>query len=180
MGATARKDEVIEESARDVVREAVEQAVEQAKGVLLDAIPFLRERAKRDVDLYNVLLGDYLHTACWEALRKYAHDERRIIWTAPNSDTQQKGGRVAYLAQANLNNLFTFRLPIRGLPMLGMCTYEQIKEAVDFYFGQAKDMQQKGQFLSFILDVLKSKKKTVQQQLKIEDLQGAYNRAHQE
>lgn len=180
MGAAVRiKEEFVEETpSRNIIREAIDRVVEQAKGVLLEASPLLEEEMRKDTELYHALMDSQTSRVAWEAIRKYAHAEKHFLWAAPNSDTQQRGERIHHLAQANMDHLFNFRLPIRGLPTLKTATYGQVEEGMNFYFLQSTDMRKKGIFLKSILEMLKSKKKTVGEQLKLDDLQGAYDSAH--
>lgn len=179
MAATAARSEPLE-SPRNIVREAIDRVVERANGVLLEASPLLEEEMRKDADLYRAIMDSYLPKACWEAIRRYAHAERLHLWAAPNSDTQGRGERIHHLAQANMDHLFNFRLPIQGLPKLGVATYAQVEEAMNFYFLRAADMRKKGTFLKSILGMLKNKRKTVGEQLKLADLQVAYDSAHVE
>lgn len=153
----------------------VEECMEIAGGVATAAVVELQKRMDNDRELYALVTAPFVAQAAWQVIRKYAHSERQRLWTAPNDDGKARSEGVHALAQSHWSILLNFRLPIDGLPLLGMATKEQVCQAANFYLQQGKNMTQKGEWLMKIVNLLTSDTKVVKNQVKENDIQKLYN-----
>lgn len=173
--ATQSMPVVVAESTVDILA-VVTECVEQAGGNFIAADKLLQDRMRADPTLYRAIINEMLSTVSWAIMRRYAHSERKTLWTAPNYDAKQKGERVEHLAAATYERLMLFPLPLHGMPRLGEATKEQVLAAVEFYRHLSEDTATKARWLELIANRLKGKR-TVNQQLREADLVQLENQA---
>ncbi len=146
------------------IRDRVSQAFEEASGEAIGASHILESWAKKDRRFAETLLMPQLPSVCWQLVREYCQEERRIVWNSPTHSVSGNGERVAALAEETAKMLMEMYLPIPGLPKLGDALKEQIEEAAYFCQKQSIDMKQKADFF-FLIHRSMKKGKPVRSQL---------------
>ena len=146
------------------IREFVSQAFEQAKGEAIEASKILESWAKKDRSFADVILMPQLPSVCWQLVREYCQEERRLVWNYPTHSVSGNGDRIKSLADETAKMFMEMYLPIPGLPKLGDATKEQIEEAAYFCQKQSIDMRQKADFFFMVHRSVK-KGKPVRSQL---------------
>lgn len=157
------------EYAREVIRELFDKSENTD-----EAVKAVKAAARTDEVLYNFLLDPYLDRAARAAVRDTCHQTRGNIWRRKyrkQEEQRQSGEKKAnQRAKRHALSLMNFPLPIRGNPRLAEATLEMIQESVNFYRGQAANMNDKAAWLERIAKDLPNDKTVAQvyteQQLK--------------
>ena len=150
----------------NIVQEAAQKALERAKGDVDNASALLEREAKKDKDLYDGLVSNFLGRACRDAVLFVVRNEwRPASWGSeykvnfavmPLGKGQQapdpKASNLIALADLNMRNLLEFHLPIPGAPLLGGSTKEQVLKAVHYYLSHGRDALKKGKWLELVAE----------------------------
>lgn len=142
----------------DPVAEAARKALTKANGDVRKATDILEHAVRSDRKLRDLLTDPLISSACYDAVRRVCHAERRAVWKAPIEKLVK--GRLtgsARVVKLAAGNLLMFSLP-DGLK-LGEATREDITEAANFYSKQAGDMAHKSRWLQLIAQSLPAGKK---------------------
>lgn len=142
---------------KDPVAEAAKQALDAANGDVQIATKAFEHTIRNERDLRDALVDPLIATACYDAIRKICHTERRQVWKPPVEKLVP--GKVtgsARVVQLAAGNLLMFPLP--GGKKLGEATRQEISDAAGFYSQQAGDMSHKARWLQLIAQSVPSDK----------------------
>ena len=163
----------------NIVQLAAQKALERSKGDVDNASALLEREAKKDQDLYDGLVSNFLGRACRDAiLAVVRHAWRPASWGSdykvnfavmPLGKGQQapdpKAGNIIALADLNMRNLMEFHLPIPGSPLLGSATREQVLRAAQGYLSHGRDFFRKGRWLELVAEKMPEGDKLVREVL---------------
>lgn len=119
----------------------------------IEAAKLLQSWAKGDESIYRSVTEPILENACYEAVRKIGQKQRSDIWNRPPQDPTQRGDRLLAFARSYLD----FPLPIPGGKLLRDAKAEDLQLAIEFYTKQAKDMNNKAEWLRAIMEKIGNK-----------------------
>lgn len=134
---------------KDPVADAAKAALEANNGDVKAATAALEQRVRASRALRDMLTDPLISNACYDAIRRQCHVERRQVWSPPVEKlvaTRVAGAhRVVKLAAGNL---LTFPLP--GGKKLGEATRAEVAQAANFYQSQSDDMGHKARWLQLV------------------------------
>ena len=151
----------------NIVQLAAQKALERSKGDVDNASALLEREAKKDKNLYDGLVSNFLGRACREAILAVVRYEWRpaswnsdhkahnaLIVPAPLKRGEQapdpKASNIIALADLNMRNLMEFHLPIPGSPLLKSATKEQVMQAAHRYLSNGYSFLAKGKWLELV------------------------------
>jgi len=142
---------------RDVIAEAAKAAYDNAGGDLKKSVVGLEAMVRKDRGLRDALTEPLIAQACYDAVRRACHTDRKSVWKEP-TERLVKGrttgsARVVHLAAGNL-----MMFPLPGGKKLGEATRGEIGEAATFYEKQAGDMTVKARWLRLVAQSIPSGK----------------------
>lgn len=139
----------LKEEKKDFVAEAAKAAFDAANGDVQIATKAFEQTVRGNRDLRDQLLDPLVSTACYDAIRRVCHQERRQVWKAPvHQPAVYRGSDAARVVQLAAGNLLMFPLP--GGKKLGEASRQEISDAAGFYAQQAGDMAHKARWLQLI------------------------------
>lgn len=136
------------------------EALEATGGDVVRATELMVARVMKDPTLYRPLMDPLVKSACYDAIARQCHQERRAIWHAKQPDPAAQRGGVVALAGGTANTLMDFPLP--GGLRLADARRDDVTAAAEFYGKQSKDMGTKSKWLQLIAQHIPAKKKVSQ------------------
>ena len=134
---------------KDPVADAAKSALEAANGDVKAATAVLEKQVRGDRALRDTLTDPLISNACYDAIRRQCHVERRQVWAPPAEKLVATGVTGAHrVVKLAAGNLLTFPLP--GGKKLGEATRDDVAEAASFYKSQSEDMGHKARWLQLI------------------------------
>jgi hypothetical protein len=145
----AKSNTATQATERDLVAEAAKTAYLKADGDVREAVRILETAVRQERDLRDALTDPLISQACYDAVRKQCHVQRRRVWAPPAEKLVKSKVTGAHrVVQLAAGTLLMFPLP--GGKRLGEASREEIASAAEFYERQAGDMATKGRWLRLI------------------------------